>query len=215
MQERNSRQRTGGGIQYARGSTDEQGIPADGRGTHVAVTSNHAIPSGGDGEAGGISHIGLIIYSSLVILLVYKVLYESRTIIYGNWPPCWHARKDGFWSNVPYSWYGVTIGSLYFNFFFFLPIYNVSLQNTRTKAISFPKYLTCFCYRFFSVHLEKYREKRLEWIFQFQWNRPSRFFDEFCDLHSTRIYPYCCDGFRCVLEGIFKHVLSNTDSNTY
>lgn len=169
----------------------------------------------GDGEAGGISHIGLIIYSSLVILLVYKVLYESRTIIYGNWPPCWHARKDGFWSNVPYSWYGVTIGSLYFHFFFFLPIYNVSLQNTRTKAISFPKYLTCFCYRFFSVHLEKYREKRLEWIFQFQWNRPSRFFDEFCDLHSTRIYPYCCDGFRCVLEGIFKHVLSNTDSNTY
>ena len=37
MQERNSRQRTGGGIQYARGSTDEQGIPADGRGTHVAL----------------------------------------------------------------------------------------------------------------------------------------------------------------------------------
>ena len=28
VQERNSRQRTGGGIQYARGSTDEQGIPA-------------------------------------------------------------------------------------------------------------------------------------------------------------------------------------------
>ena len=90
----------------------------------------------GDGEAGGISHIGLIIYSSLVILLVYKVLYESRTIIYGKWPPCWHARKDGFWSNVPYSWYGVTIGSLYFHFFFFLPIYNVSLQKKRTKAIS-------------------------------------------------------------------------------
>ena len=37
VQERNSRQRTGGGIQYARGSTDEQGIPADGRGIDVAV----------------------------------------------------------------------------------------------------------------------------------------------------------------------------------
>ncbi len=90
----------------------------------------------GDGEAGGISHIGLIIYSSLVILLAYKVLYESRTIVYGNWPPCWYARKDGFWSNVPYSWYGITSGSLYFHFFFFLPIYNVSLQIRRTKTIS-------------------------------------------------------------------------------
>ena len=37
VQERDSRQRTGGGIQYARGSTDEQGIPADGRGTHVTA----------------------------------------------------------------------------------------------------------------------------------------------------------------------------------
>ena len=54
MQERNSRQRTGGGIQYARGSTDEQGIPADGRGTHVAVTMRfRATSSRGQGKTRG------------------------------------------------------------------------------------------------------------------------------------------------------------------
>ena len=54
MQERNSRQRTGGGIQYARGSTDEQGIPADGRGTHVAVTMRfQATSSRGQGKTRG------------------------------------------------------------------------------------------------------------------------------------------------------------------
>ena len=54
VQERNSRQRTGGGIQYARGSTDEQGIPADGRGTHVAVTMRfRATSSRGQGKTRG------------------------------------------------------------------------------------------------------------------------------------------------------------------
>ena len=82
----------------------------------------------GDGEVGGIKSVGLIIFSSLVLMLAYKVLYESRTLIHGKWPPCWNAHKEGLLSRLPYSWYGITFGSIYFHFFFFLPIYNVSIS---------------------------------------------------------------------------------------
>lgn len=80
----------------------------------------------GDGEGADLNSIGLVTFNSLIIMLAFKVLYESRTIIVGKWPPCWNAHKEGFANRVPYTWYGITYGSLYFHFLFFLPIYNVS-----------------------------------------------------------------------------------------
>ena len=80
----------------------------------------------GDGEGTDLQSVGLVIFSSMVLMLAYKVLYESRSIINGKWPPWWKTHKDRFWSRVPYTWYGITYGSLYFYFLFFLPIYQVS-----------------------------------------------------------------------------------------
>jgi len=81
----------------------------------------------GDGEGSDVQSVGLVIYSSMVLLLAYKVLYESRTIINGKWPAfaCWKGATEGYWSRVPYSWYGVLIGSLSFYFLFHLPIYEL------------------------------------------------------------------------------------------
>mmetsp|Transcript_24073 Transcript_24073/g.66728 ORF Transcript_24073/g.66728 Transcript_24073/m.66728 type:complete len:1719 (+) Transcript_24073:215-5371(+) len=80
----------------------------------------------GDGEGSDLQSVGLVIFSSMVILLAYKVLYESRSIINGKWPAiaCWKNAREGFWSRVPYSWYGILHGSVLFHFLFFLPIYN-------------------------------------------------------------------------------------------
>ena len=86
----------------------------------------------GDGEGTDIQSVGLVIFSSMVMMLGYKVLYESRSIINGKWPPWWKSHKDGFWSRVPYTWYGLTYGSFYFYFFFFLPIYQVSEVGSRS-----------------------------------------------------------------------------------
>lgn len=55
------------------------------------------------------------------------MLYESRSLIHGRFP-AFACRKDvteGFWSRVPYTWYGVTYGSIIF-YFMFLWIYEVS-----------------------------------------------------------------------------------------
>eukprot|EP00533_Pseudo-nitzschia_delicatissima_P000120 CAMPEP_0116110622 /NCGR_PEP_ID=MMETSP0327-20121206/18009_1 /TAXON_ID=44447 /ORGANISM="Pseudo-nitzschia delicatissima, Strain B596" /LENGTH=1657 /DNA_ID=CAMNT_0003603797 /DNA_START=292 /DNA_END=5265 /DNA_ORIENTATION=+ len=87
----------------------------------------------GDGEGTDLNSIGLVTFNSLIIMLAFKVLYESRTIIVGKWPPWWNARKEGFVSRVPYSWYGITLGSLYFHFLFFLPIYNYITKTTDKK----------------------------------------------------------------------------------
>jgi len=87
----------------------------------------------GDGEGTDLNSIGLVIFNSLIIMLAFKVLYESRTIIVGKWPPCWNARKEGFVNRVPYSWYGITYGSLIFHFLFFLPIYNDVTKTTDRK----------------------------------------------------------------------------------
>ena len=107
----------------------------------------------GDGEGGDLKSAGLIIFSSMVIMLALKVLYESRTIINGKWPPCWKAHKDGLWSRVPYSWYGITYGSLYFYFLFFLPIYNVSdrTMKSRVRTTGF-----CPCRLYFETFVASY-----------------------------------------------------------
>jgi magnesium-transporting ATPase (P-type) len=83
----------------------------------------------GDGEGGDLQSVGTIIFSSMILILAYKVLYESRSIINGKWPAftCRKDVKEGFWSRLPYTWYGVTYGSIIF-YFLFLFIYQVSTR---------------------------------------------------------------------------------------
>jgi len=109
----------------------------------------------GDGEGSDLKSLGTTMYSSLIIMLALKVLYESRSIINGKWPPCWKAKKEGFFSRLPYTWYGITYGSLYFYFLFFLPIYSVSAVWLWLKGkIMILRKLTKFSLTGFSVYSE-------------------------------------------------------------
>lgn len=82
---------------------------------------NHVV---GDGEGGDLQSVGTVTFTCLVFLLAYKVLYESRSLIHGRFPAftCRKDVKEGFWSRVPYTWYGVTYGSIIF-YILFLWIY--------------------------------------------------------------------------------------------
>jgi magnesium-transporting ATPase (P-type) len=82
----------------------------------------------GDGTISDLQSVGTVIFTSMIFLLAYKVLYESRSIINGTWPALCGLRKsakEGFFSRVPYTWYGVTYGSIIF-YLLFLFIYQVS-----------------------------------------------------------------------------------------
>jgi len=85
----------------------------------------------GDGDGADLQSVGTVIFTSMIILLAYKVLYEHRSIINGRWPAligCFKKGDEGFWSRVPYTWYGVTYGSIIF-YIFFLFIYQRIAKN--------------------------------------------------------------------------------------
>lgn len=80
----------------------------------------------GNGEGGDLQSVGQVVFTSMIFLLAYKILYESRSIINGRWPAIACGNKNakegtgllGFFSRLPYTWYGVTYGSILFNLFF-------------------------------------------------------------------------------------------------
>jgi len=82
----------------------------------------------GDGEVSDLYSMGTTLFTSLILLVTYKVLYESRSIINGRWPAitcCLKNAKDAFISRVPYTWYGALYGSFVF---YFLSLYIISVS---------------------------------------------------------------------------------------
>jgi len=85
----------------------------------------------GDGEVGDLESMGTIMFSSLVLLVTYTLLFESRSILNGIWPTAflYCCKKDvkskdgGFWSRIPWTWYGILIGMIWFYFLLFLFLY--------------------------------------------------------------------------------------------
>ena len=71
----------------------------------------------GDGEGGDLKSVGTVTYSCMIILLAYKVLYESRSLVHGIWPAftCRKGVGEGFFSRVAYTW--VTVGWLSLGFY--------------------------------------------------------------------------------------------------
>lgn len=84
----------------------------------------------GDGETSDWQSMGTTIFTSMMLLLAYKVLYESRSIINGHWPAITCSKdSEGYLSRLPYTWYGVLIGSFLF-YAVFLYTYTVSRCNS-------------------------------------------------------------------------------------
>ncbi len=72
----------------------------------------------GNGEGGDLKSVGFVAFTCLILLLVYKVLYESRSIIIGQWPPfrCWKKGIEGWPNRLSYTW----IANGYFSIGFYL-----------------------------------------------------------------------------------------------
>ena len=89
----------------------------------------------GDGEIADWQSLGSTMFTSMVLLMGYKMLYESRSIINGKWPAfaaCFKTTKEGYLSRIPYTWIGVLYGSFAFYGVGML-IYNVSTQKYDKK----------------------------------------------------------------------------------
>jgi hypothetical protein len=78
--------------------------------------------------------ISTTIFTSMILLLAYKVMYESRSIINGHWPfiTCSSKNSEGFMSRIPYTWFGVLIGSF---LFYFLCLYLLSVSSKNNFMI--------------------------------------------------------------------------------
>jgi len=92
----------------------------------------------GDGEGGDLKSVGTVTFTCLIILLAYKVLYESKALIHGYWPAftCKKGVGEGFWSRTAYTWHGV----IFFSLAFYLFAINVYAALGRSGPSSFSQF---------------------------------------------------------------------------
>jgi len=88
------------------------------------LMSNYDKDFPGDGEGGDLTSIGIVAYSNMILLLGYKVLYESKSIIHGQLPSCNRNKEveGGIANRLAYTWIGV-LGLSYGFYLFFLYVY--------------------------------------------------------------------------------------------
>eukprot|EP00584_Thalassiosira_punctigera_P026201 CAMPEP_0172579250 /NCGR_PEP_ID=MMETSP1067-20121228/139149_1 /TAXON_ID=265564 ORGANISM="Thalassiosira punctigera, Strain Tpunct2005C2" /NCGR_SAMPLE_ID=MMETSP1067 /ASSEMBLY_ACC=CAM_ASM_000444 /LENGTH=1732 /DNA_ID=CAMNT_0013371961 /DNA_START=42 /DNA_END=5240 /DNA_ORIENTATION=- len=80
----------------------------------------------GDGEGGDIQVYGTTIYTQLIYVIAIKALFETRSLIYGEFPTftCTRGKGEGWGSRMGYTWVGVVWFCFIF-YFFFLYIYQM------------------------------------------------------------------------------------------
>jgi len=85
----------------------------------------------GDGEGGDLLSVGTVLFTCMLITLGYKVLYESKTIVHGEFP--WNNQ-----SKLPWTWFGVLVLSLGLWAF---GAYCISLIGITTGSPTFSDYI--------------------------------------------------------------------------
>lgn len=82
----------------------------------IGLMRNESDNVPGNGEGGDLKSGGTVTFSCMILLLAYKVLYETRSLIHGRWPAftCRRGVEEGFWSRLGYTWIGVIYLSLAF-----------------------------------------------------------------------------------------------------
>ena len=82
----------------------------------VGLMRNEPDDVPGNGEGGDLKSAGTVTFTCMILLLAYKVLYETRSLIHGRWPAftCRKGVGEGFWSRLAYTWVGVIYCSIAF-----------------------------------------------------------------------------------------------------
>jgi len=93
----------------------------------------------GDGEGGDLKVFGTTIYSQLVYVVTFKALYETRSVIHGEFPTftCKRGKGEGWWNRMGYSWVGVTWFSIIF-YIWFLYMYELIGRDNPQAGTFFP-----------------------------------------------------------------------------
>jgi magnesium-transporting ATPase (P-type) len=80
------------------------------------LMSNQQHDRPGDGEGGDLKSVGFVAFSSVILLMGYKVLYESRSVIIGEWPIFKFQKgcTEGWKDRAPWSIQAVLLGSFAF-----------------------------------------------------------------------------------------------------
>jgi len=96
-------------------------VPPQGSGggmtsSFVGLMRNEDEDTPGNGEGGDLKSGGTVTFTCMIILLAYKVLYESKSLLHGRWPAftCKTGVKEGFFSRCAYTWQSITFGSIGF-----------------------------------------------------------------------------------------------------
>lgn len=72
----------------------------------VGLMYNDNLDRPGDGESGDIKSVGFVAFTTLIIILSLKVVFESKAIIIGRWPAfqCWKKGAEGWPNRLAYTW---------------------------------------------------------------------------------------------------------------
>ncbi|KAL9181105.1 hypothetical protein ACHAXT_009910 [Thalassiosira profunda] len=98
---------------------------------------NRDVP--GDGEGGDMKVFGTTIYSQLIYVVTFKALFETRSLIHGEFPTCTCRRGKGEgWPNrLGYTWIGLTFFSILF-YIWFLYMYQLIGRKGPQTTTFFP-----------------------------------------------------------------------------
>mmetsp|Transcript_23007 Transcript_23007/g.49788 ORF Transcript_23007/g.49788 Transcript_23007/m.49788 type:complete len:1706 (-) Transcript_23007:99-5216(-) len=105
----------------------------------------------GDGEGGDMKVFGTTIYSQLIYVVTFKALFETRSLIHGEFPTftCKRGKGEGWLNRIGYTWVGVTWFSILFYYFF---LFTYQLIGRRG-----PKTATFFQFVFVTEHVMNMR----------------------------------------------------------
>lgn len=140
----------------------------------------------GDGEGGDLKVTGCVVFTVLVFHLAYKVLFETKSIVLGVFPPC--VRCDPKRKNLPstetyasrasWTFIGISVGSIFF-FISFLYVYQeIARQVDDYSFISFAGTAT-----------HTLNTRSLSWLLIFMVPLATVGFDVALKLFSNMYYP--------------------------
>jgi magnesium-transporting ATPase (P-type) len=118
----------------------------------------------GNGEGGDLKTVGTVSFTCLIILLGYKVLYESYSLIHGWWPALFtcclkNVKEEGFFNRFAYTWVGViflSYGFYWFGLYVYMVRFPFSIASFVIELlVSLPNLViapwTSWCWRLLTV----------------------------------------------------------------
>jgi len=134
----------------------------------------------GEGEGGDLQSVGTVTYTCLIFTLALKILYESKSVINGEFPPftCSKNSGEGFANRIAYTWLAQTVGSILF-YYFFLFMYHLIGANSGPGDFS----------NYVSVPNHVMSRRSVNWLIMIVVPVAAMAFDLFGKVFSNMYYP--------------------------